>query len=284
MVRRALAAACILTIPVITGSSSAQGQQAALADIDALEQQIATNAADVDARWKLLYGYFDWASQPSSAALRQRGVEGRRVHILWFIEHQPGDPLLWAGATEGRAIIVPRGHASADPVGFDTTRAAWLRQIDAHAEDEAVIRNAITFILLNDKPLAEELLKRAEKAHSGPTWSSQLGFLYGCGILGLDGLMMNLGPSGFSPEELNGAFAARAKRELEATSDPVVMGTAGYILTAFGGMRERMDQTGSFAFDHALAERLLTRALAAQPNNEQWKTWLGLLRTIGKVR
>src|SRR5262249_41664519 len=162
-------------------------------------------AADVDARWKLLYVYFDWASTipaplepPPAAFLRQLGTDGRRRHILWFIEHQPGDPLLWDGSTEGRAIIVPRGHASADPAGFYAARAAWLREVDAHPRNERVIRNAITFLWLNDKPTAETLLKRAQAA----------------------------------------------------------------------------TEARGFTFDHALAERLLIRALAAQPDDEQWMTWL----------
>ncbi len=263
----------ILALALIRATTVVQQDAAALRDLDALEQRLTVNPNDGDARWKLLYVYFDRVK-----ADPDRAIPARRRHIVWFIDHRPDDPLLWAGGAENRAMIVPRGDPSADLIGFDEARAAWMRQVDAHPENETALRNAIVFLLLNDKPRAEELLKRAQVSHPGTEWSSQLGFLYGIGIMGLDGMMGNLGPSDFNAQEVGGAFAAKARKELETTADPVVIGSAGYILTAFGTIRRRMAPSSGFVFEAALAERLLTRALSAQPDSEQWKTWLDLLR------
>lgn len=251
---------------------AATSQDAVRSDIDALEQRLTINAGDTDARWKLLYLYFERVKSDP-----ERAIPARRRHIVWFIEHRPNDPLLWAGGAENRGIIVPRGDASADPGGFDEARAAWLRQVDAHPNDEAVLRNAIVFLLLNDKPRAEALLTRARSVHPSAEWSTQLGFLYAIGIMGLDGMMGNLGPSDFNPQEVGGPFAAKARRELETATDPLVIGSAGYILTAFGIIHQRLATSNGFVFEAALAEQLLTKAAAAQPDNEQWKTYLSLL-------
>ena len=257
----------------VVASAGVASQDTAVRDIGVLEQRLIVNPNDGDARWKLLYVYFDRVKSDPDLA-----IPARRRHIVWFIEHRPDDPLVWAGSTENRAMIVPRGDPTADPIGFADARATWMRQVESHANDQAVIRNAIMFLLLNDKPRAEELLKRAQATRPSEEWSAQRGFLYAIGIMGLDGMMGNLGPKDFNPEEAHGPFAAKARKDLETTTDPVVIGTAGYILTAFGTIRRNMVSASGFVFDDALAERLLTRALAAQPDNAQWRTWLDLLK------
>src|SRR5262249_53015858 len=128
-------------------------------------------------------------------------------------------------------------------------------------------------LLANDEPLSETLLKKAQSEHPDPSWSNALGFLYGIGMLCLGGMFGKLGISGYNADEVHGAFAEKARRELEATADLVVAGSAGYVMVAFGGIREVTDESKRFTFDHALADRLLSRAMAAQPEEQQWKTW-----------
>jgi hypothetical protein len=239
------------------------------AQLSALERQIAATPNDVDLRYKLLYQCYDPSGKPATPVV----IATRRRHLFWMIEHHPEIEIF----EHNEGIISPVGGLG-DPVGFQQAEALWLRVIEQHADDDRVMRHAIQFVLLNDKPRAEDLLKRAQIRRPAPEWSAQLGFLYAVGIMGLNGFMMNLGPSDFDAKEVDGDFARHARRQLDETNDAGVLAQAGWILTAFGSMGKMNDLSGRWVFDDQLAERVLTRALAARPGDSRATAALTLLR------
>jgi hypothetical protein len=113
----------------------------------------------------------------------------------------------------------------------------------------------------HDKPLAEELLIRAERMEPAGPWTDRLMDLYAQAIAGSVDPRYQV----IDAAEAQSAFAVEARRKIEAASDPKAVANAGLAL-------KRWAPAGSEAA--ALARRLLERAVALDPQNARARTGL----------
>ncbi len=220
----------------------------------ALEETLKANPDDLASRARLLGFYYAASLEPLGA---EASIEGRRRHILWLIERHPGSPL--AAAPE--ATIDRSGHALADPKGFAAGRRAWLAHIERGAPPGAIIRHAVNFLQLHDKPLAERLLLQATAREPGNrTWSRELGRLFALGILRVNVLSQSGRPLGVDGSDDAFTFARHARETVEASGDLGLVGSAGVALVRLGAQLHGHDYGHFSAAARTLAERSLARA------------------------
>ena len=122
----------------------------------------------------LLLGYYDGKHYRSEAAR-----EARQVHVRWVIEHAP------------RSIVAGTHYANLSEYGdgqvYRQCREMWMELVEDHPEETVILNNAARFLLLNDKAISEELLKRARSLEpDDPIWSRRLAHLYWLEMIGKD--------------------------------------------------------------------------------------------------
>jgi len=131
----------------------------------ALEKKLVENPQDFRARRELLGYYFQ--AQFRSPSARQ----SRQKQVLWMIEHHPD------------STVIPSRYTMLDPIldgqSYEQGKTLWLKAVESHPQNTAIIGNAAEYFVIFDKKTAEDLLKKAqalepESAH----WSQRLGFLY----------------------------------------------------------------------------------------------------------
>lgn len=235
----------------------------------AQEKQLKTNPEDQAARARLLGYYYHRAQQDLG---KPATIQARRRHILWTIQHQPNSTL----ASLGEALLAPSAHALADRTGYEQAKALWLKQADAMPDKPLVLLHAANFLQLHDKPLTETLLKKGANLYPQQLdWSTRLGYLYTLGILGIDGLNTNGIPISASQTEQNGAFAQHALKQVDESSNPLLIGTTGAVLGQYGLMLRAMRLSQQ---DYSeVAERFLLKAQSLEPTNANWAAILGEL-------
>ena len=268
-----------------------EGRRLSQQDAEKLEEKLETNPENLAARTRLLGYYFAKAvriSGPAAPIKARRGhiflriglaatIEDRRRHIFWLIQNHPETKI--AGLVE--ATIGPARHQLGDTDGYEQAKKLWLQQVESKKENIAVLGNAATFFQLPDKEIAEGILKRAQAVYPDNFWSGRLGYLYALGILGVNGLNPNGIPTSVDPAEMEGRFAKKAREELTKSSNATVLGTAGGILNRYGIMLRGMKRIES---DYSpLAEELLKKAGALEPNNPRWQQSLAQLYKWGSM-
>lgn len=253
-----------------------EGHALSRAEAESLENQLKSDPDDLSTRARLLGYYF-------AGSLRQSGpaatLEARRRHIFWLIQKRPDAEIL----EMSDATIDPAGHALADPEGYRQARALWRKQIQVHTSNTAVLRHAVKFFQLPDKELAEEALKLAQAAEpESRGWTVDLGYLYALGIMGINGLNQNGFPTSVNAAEAVGAFAKKARRALDTSTDAAQVGTAGSIMAQYGPMIRAMGMTQQ---DYTvLAEAYLKRAQQLEPQSPRWsEALMGLYNLQGMV-
>ena len=128
----------------------------------ALEQRLAADPQDVNARAQLLGYYF-----------RQRRADPARqaAHVLWFIRNAPESEVL--EGPEGQIMPV------FNPEGYSEAKEAWLQQIENEPRDVTFLRHAAAFFTLSDETLSAELLERAEDVEpTSAEWARELGQIH----------------------------------------------------------------------------------------------------------
>ena len=222
----------------------------------ALEETLRSNPSDVASRAKLL-GFY--ASQSIRTIERADLIEARRRHILWLIDNQPTSPL--AAAPE--AVIDARGHVFSDPKGYAEARRHWMALAESADPAPAIVRNAANFLQFNDHYLAEILLLRArERDPDDRAWAFDLGRLYALGILRVAGYTPTGAPAAIDFSDEAVSFARKARRVVDASPDPQLVGTAATILVQQGLLvrRARLDSFGQEM--QRFAEKQLLRVQA----------------------
>ena len=235
-------------------------------DAQKLEDGLKSDPDDLSARTRLLGYYFGplFRLESLGPSGRAATIEARRRHILWIIQHRPDAEV--AGLPE--ATIDPQGHPLADKAGYRQARALWRTQAERYKSNTAVLGNAAKYFQLHDKVLAEDLLKQARALDpSNPVWTFRLGYLYGLGIMGVNGLVgtsiMGGIPTSVDPSQAARDFAKKARAELQQSSDAILIGTAGAFLRFMGFL---VWKRGMSTHDYArLAEELINRAKALKP-------------------
>lgn len=171
-------------LPAVTEPASAspnplaeimKGQHLTDARAQELEVALVRTPEDLSARCQLL-GYYS-PRQFWSQANRQ----ARQGHVQWFIQHQP----------ELNLGNYANLNAHMDGAAYAQAKELWLQQVNENPQNLAILGNAAQFCLLNDRPIAEEFLKRAQILQpSNPSWFSQMAHLYS-----LDAQLIDPGPA-----------------------------------------------------------------------------------------
>jgi hypothetical protein len=141
---------------------SMKGRKLSAAEAESLEQRLAANPSDLEARF-ILIGYYTTSREP---VFKRKRAE----QTFWVIENIPDSPQV-----DHLIGVLLNQHDE----GFDKARKLWLKQLELHPGNTAVLSNAANFFLLSDKALAEKLLKAGAAAEPNePRWHSRLGHLY----------------------------------------------------------------------------------------------------------
>lgn len=229
-----------------------------------LERSLDAKPDNLEARESLII-YYD---QSGKASWEQK-LAGIRKHALWRIAHLP-DTDLW----------IPNISKRYDPEGYAQAKKLWLDQTSRPDVTAKTLGRAAAFFTAYDKPLAEELLIRAERMEPTGPWTDRLMDLYAQAIAGsIDPRYRTVDPA-----EAASAFALDARRKIEAASDPQVLANAGFAL-------RRWAVNGEIS---ALTRHLFERSIATDPQNvrartgladfeysERWKAIQARLRAAG---
>jgi beta-lactamase regulating signal transducer with metallopeptidase domain len=239
--------------------------------VEEMETRATANPTDLEATVALLTYYqhrgqaeFGWHAM----------LERRRPHFLRLIQHHP------EASAAARRII--QAH---DPEGYAEARALWMAHVSRPDVSPAVLANAASFFSVSEKPLAEELLLRAQaldadgsqpRLENGvyyPSWAQRLGELYALAILGSNDALEGNVVRSVDPAAARDAFATRARATLVATSNTAILVSAGRVLTR-NARREGLAQSLGFDIE-TMGRTLLARALTLDPElDEPRMIWL----------
>lgn len=131
----------------------------------ALEKRVESNPNDLEVRVNILGFYC------SKRALKESARAAMQPHILWIIRNAPDSVV--AGTPEAQII------KSIDPVRYNEAKNAWNEQVAKQPNNPRILGNSAAFFLLNDRSLAETLLRKAQKLDpKNSEWSQRLGQLF----------------------------------------------------------------------------------------------------------
>jgi len=134
-------------------------------EVQKLEEQIKSDPNNLFVRAKLI-GFYSHHQFDSDAA-RKEYVR----HAIWLIANHPDIPAAGTPAIEMDPVI--------DPDGYQEAKRLWLKHVETHDTNTAIIGNAASFFLISDSNLAEQLLKKAQTLEpKNPKWPQQLAHLY----------------------------------------------------------------------------------------------------------
>jgi TonB family protein len=185
-------------------------------DFAEMERYVAAHPDDLEARGTLIRDYFLYSiKQP------------RLNHIYWMIQRHPESDLTGMNSVG----ISPRTSALNDAQDYQTAVSLWKTQVSLHAGDAHVLSNAARFFAQpgSDWNEAERLLTAARSLDkNNSAYTQQLARLYFTAIL------TAAGDPVFSAGASDPAFAAKAKSELETSTDAQLLALVGGQLSAVG--------------------------------------------------
>jgi hypothetical protein len=130
-----------------------------------LEKFLLLDPENIAVRTVLLGYYFGKTFDSGEMA------EAQARHVLWLIANRPTAPAL--GGPEGDI------HEHFNEKRYVEARSLWLKQLERHPKDTAVIANAAAFFTLADKDLSLKLLKQgAALEPTNDEWHESLGHLH----------------------------------------------------------------------------------------------------------
>ena len=225
------------------------------AEAAALEQTLETSPDNLETREKLII-FYDQAGKVTW----EEKLAGIRKHALWRLKHLP-ETDLW----------IPNISKRYDPEGYAQAKQLWLEQTSRPDATPKTLARAASFLSTYDKPIAEELLIRAQRMEPAGPWTDRLADLYARAIVG------SIDPRNRATDaaEAQSAFAVEARRKLEATSDPHLLAAAGYALMRWSVPAVSAD---------ALGRRCLERATTLDPQNARARSSLADLRYSERMR
>lgn len=239
----------------------------------ALEAAWRANPADLAALERLLIYYgpeFSGKEGPTD----QQKIVARRPLILWLVEQHPEDEL----ARSWMARIFPsRRDPLADPIGYERVKAIWLRHASRPDATVPILSNAAYFFEANDKPLAEQMLLRAQALEPSRPWSQRIGRLYALILVGSDASMPLNVVRSVNPQDASSADAQEVRQKLATTTDARLLASTGESLVRPGSVvTARKD---ALPFDPVpLGRTYLDRAVQLDPQLRQARALLASLR------
>lgn len=223
------------------------------AEASALEHTLEANPDNLWAREKLII-FYDQAGKVTW----EEKLAGIRKHSLWRIAHLP-ETDLW----------IPNISKRYDPDGYAQAKQLWLEQTSRPDVTPRTLGRAAAFLSTYDQPIAEELLMRARRMEPAGPWSDRLADLYARAIVG--SVDPRAGATGAAAA--SSAFAAEARRKLEASSDPIMLAAAGSALMRWSTAMVSAD---------GLGRRCLERAVTLDPQNARARSSLADLQDYGR--
>lgn len=146
-----------------------KGRELSSTQVKLLEKKLITNPNDLPTRIMVLAYYFENDESLTNHA--------RQKHILWIIENHPESEI--AGEPECQVI------KTLNRKDYQEAKELWLKQIERQKNNPAVFGNAVSFFLIEDRRLAERLLKQVEIVEpNNLRWPEELGHLYLLNLLG----------------------------------------------------------------------------------------------------
>ena len=204
-------------------------------DAARLEQKLAANPDDLQARLKLM-AYYERADRSG----RQEDRAKRVQHALWLIEHHPDSELL-------HSYVSRFSKGELAPADYRRAVALWDTAAKAKPGDAAVQWNAASFFQDLDPGLYLHYLEATAAADPNhPFALLPLAYFYALTILE------------------GGPLASRAQAGLEASNNIWVLGNAAYMFHSQYNGALQMGTPNSRAAE--LAERYFLRAQALAPN------------------
>ncbi len=226
-----------------------------LADLEALLKR---NAEDLVSRRRLLIFYWSALSGEKAPGDEQR-ITSRRAHILWLIGHHPESEL--AGSVEAR--LFPAGPDSlADPVGYSRARELWLAHTRGPDVSSVVLGNASSFFEAAEKPLAEQMLLRAQSWDPTGPWSSRLGRFYAVVLVGAYARTSAHVLRPVSVAEPESPYTQTVRKKLAESTDDVLLTAAADSLLHSTRTSSRADLDAEL-----IASSCLERALSLNPES-----------------
>ena len=225
---------------------------------DELEQRVALNPANFDARQQLVTYY-----GMSRRVAWDKKVPGLRRHALWLIEHHPDHD-----------VQAPALSPQFDPDGFAAAKKLWEAHLARPDVSAYVVYRAASFFAPHDKPYAEQLILRgmaidpessALTARFGPgyggyEWPAQLASLYGAALRGSQSAWGTYNDIRTRADKVNSQYALDVRRRLEQTTNARLLARLGSILIYAGPLRDPAAEQA-----RALGVRFLERALEIDP-------------------
>jgi len=142
-----------------------EGLELDAAEAAHLESLLESNPRDLEARTKLL-GYYSQRSYADASARRRK-----TAHCLWMIRNRPEAEIAGTPFCQIQRFI--------DTVAYRKAKALWVKQVERHRNDTAVLANAAGFHTLDEKRTAIAILKRLQRLEPrNPEWHDRLGHLY----------------------------------------------------------------------------------------------------------
>jgi TonB family protein len=227
------------------------GQWISVREASHMEARLERQPEDVRTRALLTAYYF-------RHAMRKQ----RLMQVFWLIEHHPESELLCSSAFAISAEDSPVN----DMASYGRAKALWLAISQKRQPNPQVLWNASSFIIQFDPARSEQLALVGKALEPNEQrWNERLAFLYAKAVF-TDGRMRPQMPAS---AERN-AFAKKAHRELEASSDANLIGLAGNSLAPAD------PEVRSFRPPEAVAFglRLLERARQLAPDDPRWGTYL----------
>ena len=160
--------------------------------VTALQAKIDSDPDDIESRL-ILMGYYY-----GNSILNRQSREPHKKLVLWLIENYP--------TSDAAGTTYAEFHAGVNPEGYVSGKNLWMEIIKHHGSNTKVLLNAANYFLLQDKDIAEDLLKKAEALEpQNPDISKRLAQLY------------QLAGSPNQSKAKSEESAAKAKAQLEAT-------------------------------------------------------------------
>ncbi|MDR3700114.1 MAG: tetratricopeptide repeat protein [Candidatus Sulfopaludibacter sp.] len=224
------------------------------ADADQLEAESIAHPDDVSIHERLIRYYFQ--NQPAD-----RVKPLRRKHIVWMIEHHPENLVLSRTASSL--------DQSSDPETYTAADGAWRKALSASPILADTYANAAVFYTTADQAFARKLVEDGLKLYPG-----------NYRIVNVKGTLLAYSIAGVKafdkyqpvPSEETPAESAAARKELELTTDPNLLGAAAQALIAPLYAMTSRKFTAKIAEIENLIPHLYQRAMALDPNSPRWKS------------
>jgi TonB family protein len=227
------------------------GQRTSMLKARQLQERLHRNPEDIKTRALLSAYYF-------RHAMRRQRLE----NVFWLIDHHPESELLQCRAFAISAEDSPIN----DMASYERAKALWLSISQKAHQNPEILWNAGSFIIQFDPSRTEQLTLAGKAVEpNNQRWNERLAFLYSKAVF-TGGRMRPEMPA--TPER--DAFAQKARRELEKSSDPDLLGIAGNSLAPADPQVRAMRPPEAVSF----GLELLKRARQLAPNDGRWDSYL----------